>query len=166
MRTHYSLSIVLLIGGISALAIRPPRVNPPVAPSHTIEARLGAPPEISRLLGRSCADCHSNQTQWPWYSRVEPAASLIAGDVEKGRAAMNFSEWPSDAKGAGLLLAACAAMETGLMPKKPYSTMHPGSAPTPDEIKTFCGWSRGEAKRLMSMRRQRSVATGQEESGN
>lgn len=160
MQTHYSVSILLVIGA-AALSVRPSRVNPPVEPTHTIESQLSPPAEVSALLVRSCADCHSNRTEWPWYSRLEPAATLIGRDVEKGRAAMNFSEWPSDAKGAGLLLAACSAMEAGIMPKQPYRTMHPGTAPTPDQIKAFCTWSHEQARKLMTMRRLKAEAAQQ-----
>jgi hypothetical protein len=154
MRTNYSIAVVLLISGLAAIAIRSPRVNPPVEQSHTIDAVLAPPAGVSRTLQRSCADCHSNQTKWPWYSRVEPAASLIGSDVERGRAAMNFSEWPTDSKGVGLLLGACAAMESGIMPKQPYRAMHPDAVPTRDQVQEFCNWSREQAQRLMSMRRR------------
>ena len=159
MRTHYSIAVVLIISGVGAFAIRSPRVNPPVEPSHTIDAVLSPPPGVARTLQHSCGDCHSNQTTWPWYSRVEPVATLIGSDVERGRAAMNFSEWPSDSKSVGLLLGSCSAMESGIMPKQPYRSMHPDAAPSRDQVQEFCNWSREQAQRLMSMRRRNKAAS-------
>lgn len=56
---------------------------------------LDAPPVVAALLRDSCADCHSNQTRWPWYSRLPPVSWLVARDVVRGRQELNFSEWGS-----------------------------------------------------------------------
>ena len=47
------------------------------------------------VLRRACYDCHSNETVWPWYSRVAPASWLVARDVNEGREALNYSTWTS-----------------------------------------------------------------------
>ncbi len=65
------------------------RTNPPV------QGVLVAPPEIEATLRRACYDCHSNETRWPWYSRVAPLSWFIVRDVEVGRKEINFSEWGS-----------------------------------------------------------------------
>ena len=49
---------------------------------------------VKRILERSCYDCHSNRTRWPWYSHVAPVSWLVARDVHEGREEINFSEWP------------------------------------------------------------------------
>jgi hypothetical protein len=63
------------------------RTNPPS------EADVAASPAVESILRRSCYDCHSNETRWPWYSRVAPISWLVAHDVALGREEMNFSEW-------------------------------------------------------------------------
>lgn len=63
------------------------RENPP-----SVEA-LAAPPPIATILRRACYDCHSNETRWPWYSRVAPLSWIIARHVTAGRRQVNFSEW-------------------------------------------------------------------------
>src|SRR5262245_51840129 len=65
------------------------RTNPPVT------GELAAPPEVAAILHRSCYDCHSNETRWPWYAYVAPVSWLVTHDVEKGRSNLNFSEWSS-----------------------------------------------------------------------
>jgi hypothetical protein len=61
--------------------------NPPVA------AEVSAPEPVMEVLRTSCYDCHSNETVWPWYSRVAPVSWLISKHVEIGRDHVNFSEW-------------------------------------------------------------------------
>lgn len=63
------------------------RSNPPVT------AEVPAPPEARAVLRRACYDCHSNETVWPWYSRVAPVSWLLAHDVHEGRDELNFSTW-------------------------------------------------------------------------
>ena len=49
--------------------------------------------ELKTILKRSCYDCHSNETVWPWYSYVAPVSWLVADDVHEGRKHLNFSNW-------------------------------------------------------------------------
>jgi hypothetical protein len=62
--------------------------NPPVRKEPPWNA-----PETRALAVRACFDCHSNQTDWPWYSNVAPLSWLIRSDVARGRKELNFSEW-------------------------------------------------------------------------
>ena len=50
-------------------------------------------PGTRELFFRTCKDCHSNQTVWPWYSFVAPASWLVQSDVDEGRSHFNVSEW-------------------------------------------------------------------------
>ena len=63
------------------------RSNPPA------EGELMESTELKTILKRSCYDCHSNETSWPWYSSVAPVSWLVADDVSEGRRHLNFSEW-------------------------------------------------------------------------
>lgn len=64
------------------------RTNPPVG------AEIAAPEDVRAVLERSCFDCHSNKTRWPWYSRVAPVSWYVIRHVERGRADLNLTEWP------------------------------------------------------------------------
>ena len=63
------------------------RTNPPV------ETEVPATAEVRAVLRRACYDCHSNETVWPWYSRIAPVSWLVARDVHEGREELNFSTW-------------------------------------------------------------------------
>ena len=72
-------SIVGLCVGFIVIQFVPVnRTNPPV------EGDLRAPTEVLSVLRRACYDCHSNETVWPWYSRVAPLSWVIAHDVTRG----------------------------------------------------------------------------------
>ncbi len=62
-------------------------------PSSDEALEITAPPEVKTILKNSCYDCHSNKTNWPFYSYIAPVSWLVAKDVNKGREELNFSEW-------------------------------------------------------------------------
>src|SRR6516164_1536483 len=67
--------------------------NPKVDPSHTIYSILTMPADVKAVFERSCKNCHSNETSWPWYSHIAPASWVVVHDVHRGRKLMNLSEW-------------------------------------------------------------------------
>ncbi|HNY40607.1 MAG TPA: heme-binding domain-containing protein, partial [Bryobacteraceae bacterium] len=94
MKKLFQFGLPLLIVALVVLQFfGPETTNPPEDSSATIETIAQPPKAVSAVLDRSCRDCHTNRTTWPWYSRVAPASFLIAQDVRKGRAHLNFSEW-------------------------------------------------------------------------
>ena len=70
----------------------------PFGRSHTNPAEHSEPPwdspRTAELAMDACYDCHSNRTEWPWYSYIAPASWLVEYDVYEGRDDLNFSEWP------------------------------------------------------------------------
>lgn len=60
--------------------------NPPVTKTINWDS-----PETERLWNTACADCHSNETVYPWYSYVAPVGWLVAHDTHDGRRSMNVS---------------------------------------------------------------------------
>src|SRR5262252_9178445 len=88
-----SAALVLLLGFAAAQLIRPSTTNPPVDPSRSIWNDHRLDPRVAGILRRACADCHSHETTWPWYSKVSPFSWFVAHHVTKGREKLNFSEW-------------------------------------------------------------------------
>jgi len=92
----------------------------------TLETGFAPPSGIARLLQGACYDCHSQETRWPWYSRISPISWLVAHDVSGGRGQVNFStigrEAPED---QAFYLEACARkVRAGEMPLKRYAWLH------------------------------------------
>ncbi len=132
--TFYSTIAALLL----IQFIQPDRTNPPVNPSATFE--VVARPEVSAIVKRSCGDCHSNDTVWPWYSRVAPVSWLVADDVKEGRAHLNFSEWSNYGPEMAMakLKQACTEVREGGMPLWQYRLMHRDAQLTPADVAAIC----------------------------
>lgn len=117
-----------------------------------LEAGTSVPASTAHLLRTACFDCHSNETVWPWYSRVFPASWLVRHDVEAGRRQLNFSTWSeyNVFDRADLLDAACEHVRSGTMPLRPYRWLHPDARLSEAQIETLCAWTALEAERLVS----------------
>jgi hypothetical protein len=62
--------------------------NPPVTGEPAWDS-----PETRALAVRACFDCHSNETEEPWYSNIAPVSWAVSDHVESGRGKLNFSEF-------------------------------------------------------------------------
>jgi hypothetical protein len=136
-----ALVVVVLV--VAAQFIRPSRVNPPIDHARTIEAHLAPQDPAAPVLNRSCGDCHSNRTEWRWYSQVAPLSWVMARAVSDGRKVINFSEWGSYPRSAQatLLDASCASATAGKMPG-PYTWFRPETALSPKDIEAICAAAR------------------------
>jgi hypothetical protein len=107
------------LGLVVALQLVPygrAHTNPPISGEPSWDA-----PETRQLARQACFDCHSNETTWPIYASVAPASWLVQHDVEDGRAALNFSEWPRPQKEAD---EAAEVIREGEMPPRAYTLVH------------------------------------------
>ncbi len=143
MKKILRIGLPLLIVVLAVLQFfGPETANPPEDPTATIEAVAQPPKAVSAIIDRACRDCHTNRTAWPWYSRVAPASFLVAQDVQKGRAHLNFSEWrglPPEIT-ALKLSEACTEVKRGNMPLWYYVPAHPDTKLSADDVKTLCSW--------------------------
>jgi cytochrome c len=109
-----------------------------------------APEHVRNVIQQKCGDCHSNETQWPIYSRAAPVSWLVEHDVLAGRSAMNLSHWaatkPEDRIAA--LARIAAEVRTGEMPPRPYAMMHPANRFTAIDKQQIIAWTRDERKHI------------------
>lgn len=82
-------------------------------------------PATRNLAKQACFDCHSNETVWPWYSRIAPISWLVYHDVAEGREEMNFSDWQGGAGKAENPQKVAKEVESGGMPPIQYRINHP-----------------------------------------
>lgn len=136
---------------LSIQLVQPDRTNPTVDDSKTIQAHLSVPPEVKSILDRACQDCHSYNTQWPWYSYVAPVSWLTASDVKKGRTSLNFSTWGEYKRRRQLnkLDQIAQAVNEDAMPLKPYRLMHPGAVLTKQEKDLVVQWAEKQHSQLV-----------------
>jgi cytochrome c553 len=147
------LKWLLVLIGVAFIAIqfvRPARTNPAVDQTQLIQRHLQVPPHVAAILDRSCQDCHSNSTRWPWYSNVAPASWFLIDHVNEGRQHLNFSEWGTlDKRRADKRLEEmCEQVQDKLMPIESYTWIHRSARLSDADIKAICDWTEAEQARL------------------
>jgi len=137
MKLLKKILIALFLLFVLIQVVRPARLNPPVT------LPLEAPEDVLAVLRESCFDCHSNETNWPWYSHVAPFSWLVAHDVNEGREHLNFSDWGGlDQRARRELGEECIEeIAEGEMPLWFYTPLHSGSRVDGTELAALRTWA-------------------------
>jgi hypothetical protein len=132
------IAFILIAVVIIAIQFIPvSRTNPPVT------AGLDAPVEVISVFKKSCYDCHSNQTEWPWYSYIAPVSWLVSSDVENGRLHLNFSKWEKFLRKDKVKMKEkiWEEIEKEKMPLWKYTRMHPNANLTQEDKNIIKDWA-------------------------
>lgn len=107
-------------------------------------------PEAAAILRTACADCHSCETKWPWYSHVAPFSWMLERDVAEARKFLNLSRWPEyGPEGQRQLLdLALADMQSRKMPPARYLALHPEASLSPQQLEILAARLPRESERL------------------
>jgi len=81
--------LIFLIIFIVMQFIQTDKTNPTV--DKNIEIKANA--EVMKIFKTACYDCHSNETIYPWYSKIAPFSWVVSNHINEGRKALNFSTW-------------------------------------------------------------------------
>ncbi|MED5330248.1 MAG: heme-binding domain-containing protein [Planctomycetota bacterium] len=137
MSRRKKLGLVILTAFIASQFAPVSRTNPPVT------GAVDAPAEVTAILTRSCFDCHSNQTRWPWYASVAPISWLVSHDVEEGREHLNFSEWTGmdPSQQAHAMEEIVEVLDEDEMPLWYYLDLHSQARLTDDERALLVDWA-------------------------
>ncbi len=98
--------------------------------------------KLSKMIKTSCYDCHSNNTNYPWYAEVAPLSWWIAHHVDEAKEELNFSEWNafSEKRKEKKLKEMIEELEEKEMPLKSYLPMHPEAELSDEQINELTTW--------------------------
>ncbi len=143
---------VILIAGFAAIQFfQIDKSQPPIVRAETLESAVVVPPDISLILGRSCNDCHSHATIYPWYSNVQPVGWFLKNHMDGGKQKMNFSLFNtySAQKKANRLDGICEQVTSREMPLPSYLWIHRSSVLSDSDIKALCDWANQEKGKIV-----------------
>lgn len=108
--------------------------------------------EVAVILKEACYDCHSMQTEYPWYTYVTPVSWFVFDHVRHGRGELNFSDWASFDKESKLHILKDVGKEVSKnkMPLDSYVSMHSEANLTPEQRKLIEDWAQELAARISS----------------
>ena len=106
------------------------------------------PATIKNQLHVSCYDCHSNNTEYPWYSKIQPAAWYLEDHIKEGKDELNFNEWDtySSRRKNSKLSSIIKQIESGEMPLESYTLIHGGARLDSTAVKEIIGYMESQQK--------------------
>jgi hypothetical protein len=122
-------------------------------PPRKVHDYLNAEPfrgaQVGKTIAQACGNCHSNQTNWPWYAHVMPVSWWIENHVRDGREALNFSEWAtySARQRRDELELLCGMISNGRMPPASYKLLHPEARLRARDKQAICTWAANDIGR-------------------
>ncbi|WP_312508759.1 heme-binding domain-containing protein [Chryseobacterium culicis] len=112
-----------------------------VTASH-IEKVYAVPQNVKAVLVQSCYDCHSNNTHYPWYSRIQPGSWYMAQHIKKGKEELNFSNFGeySPRKQRNKFRAMAGQVKDGEMPLSSYTLIHRNAVLSQEDKQVLVKW--------------------------
>ena len=124
---------------------------------NAIEKKYSVPQNVRQILKTSCYDCHSNNTVYPWYSKVQPVKWWLANHINDGKRHLNFDEfgtYPKDKK-LKKLDEVAKTVNTGEMPLSSYTFIHTNAKLSAEQKSIIQVWvksMKGQINKEISVR--------------
>lgn len=122
--------------------------NPSIDSLNTFESIEQPPQEIALIMKKACNDCHSNTTEYPWYTNIAPVSWWVKGHIDHGREELNFSEWGtySVRKKLHKMEEVAEEVEATKMPLLTYALVHTEAFISKEERASLVKWFADKAK--------------------
>lgn len=136
------LGVIVILALIQLITID--KTNPPVNPKKDFLNIYNTPSQTASYIRNACYDCHSNETDYPWYSSYAPFSWMIKKHIDNGRGNLNFSTWADyeDDKKKYKLDEIIEEIEMHKMPIKSYANMHSKAQLNREQLQNIVDYSR------------------------
>ena len=144
MKILKKIALLLLVVFVAMQFFRPEKNQAQGGHTAKFLTETNPPNEVKTILQQSCYDCHSNNTEYPWYNNVAPVSYWLADHVKDGKRHLNFSEWDTyDLKKKDHKIEEVMdAVGEGWMPLKEYKWMHEKARLTEEQQTAVIAWAK------------------------
>jgi hypothetical protein len=140
------LLAVLIVGQF----IRPKQNVSSEKSADDISSVVEVSPEVEQILVKACYDCHSNNTNYPWYNNIFPVSWYLYNHVYGGKKHLDFSLFKTYEQGKQIhkLEEVIEEVKEGNMPLGSYVRIHPEAELTKQEKEALVAWVDQSIKKL------------------
>lgn len=146
MKRFFILFSALFFGILILLQFIPKRNNNIGNESNfnSIEAVHNVPATVKSILEKSCFDCHSNHTNYPWYSSIQPVSLWLNHHIDEGKEELNFSAFGNYSVGKKhhKLEEMIEQIEENEMPLSSYTLIHGYAKLNSEEKDIVISWAK------------------------
>jgi hypothetical protein len=129
---------------------QPARNTSPGKSSNDLSVTTEIPDSVKIILKSACYDCHSNNTNYPWYAGVQPIGWLLSNHIREGKAELNFNEFSgySARRQSSKLVGIANSIRNDIMPLPSYRWMHKEARLSQNQKDRVIHWARRSADSL------------------
>ena len=152
MKRGWKIAVIALVAGLIVIQFfRPEKNSGPLDPELDLLSVASPSENVADLIKNSCYDCHSNQTAYPWYSKISPVSWYLNKHIQRGKAELNASEYGNLDKSDKIefLVDIAEVMEEGSMPLSSYTLIHKEARLSEEAREAIILWSEEEALKVM-----------------
>lgn len=133
----------LLIVFVTIQFFRPKENKSDAVQTNDLSTLYPIPENVNQIFKKACNDCHTNNTVYPWYSKVQPIAWWLAEHVNEGKAEFNMNEFATFnlRKQYRRISQVADLVKKGEMPLKSYTIVHRDAILTDEEKQALYDWS-------------------------
>ncbi|RPD43466.1 heme-binding domain-containing protein [Paracnuella aquatica] len=137
------ITLALLVIFVLLQFIRPKKNNGNAESDKDFTHYVQVPDTVKSLLKTACYDCHSNKTNYPWYSQISPASLWLANHIKEGKAELNFSEFSQYTRRRmkSKMSSIAEQVENREMPLKSYLIIHKNAELSDAQIRLIVSWT-------------------------
>jgi len=143
MKKYFKLKYLIILLVIIQFYRPTKNKSTEISPNSIFTTEI-VPQDVQQILKTSCFDCHSNNTNYPWYNNIAPVSWWLDNHISEGKKELNFDVWGTYSlkrknhklKGIKKLL------EKGEMPLESYLWIHHNAKLSKSQVKTVVDWAR------------------------
>lgn len=135
------LAILIVLTGIQFM--QPARNKSGQVLPTDMASMYKMPDMVQTILKVACYDCHSNNTNYPWYTYVQPVGWMLANHIKNGKKELNFSEFGSYTarRQKSKLKSIASQIKDNEMPLSSYTIMHKNARLTKEQKQLIITWA-------------------------
>ncbi len=142
MKVLKIIAIILLLTFVGIQFIPTSRNQSDIVPSKDLMETYNVPEQVEVIFKTSCYDCHSNNTIYPWYNKIQPISWILEGHIKEAKTELNFNEFGSysERRQKSKFKSILSQVKDGEMPLASYTWMHREAKLSKKEIKALEDW--------------------------
>ena len=142
MKVLKIIAIILLLIVVGIQFIPTTRNQSELVPPTDLMETYNVPEQVEVIFKTSCYDCHSDNTKYPWYNKLQPVSWIMEGHIKEGKSELNFNEFGSysERRQKSKFKSILSQVKDGEMPLASYTWMHRDAKLSENEIKALEGW--------------------------
>jgi hypothetical protein len=142
MKVLKIILLVVLLAFVGIQFIPTTRNQSDIVPSTDLMETYNVPEQVELIFKTSCYDCHSNNTVYPWYNKIQPVSWIMEGHIKEAKAELNFNEFGSysERRQKSKFKSILSQVKDGEMPLASYTWMHREAKLSDNEKKDLEDW--------------------------